>query len=103
MDLEGQFERAIRERRAVRLDYAGTGQREVEPYALCRTAQGSLVIVGFQRTGYSRSGRSSGWKTLDLNSVTRIQVLDEVFSPRADYNPEESKRFVSVIVEVSLQ
>lgn len=100
MEPARRLEQAIREKRIIRLVYAGTGDREVEPHALCRTPRGEIVMLGFQRLGESRSGKSSGWKTFDVNQASNVEVLDRGFDPRSDYDRQGIRGILSVIVEV---
>ena len=97
-----QLIRAIHERRILRLNYMGSN-REVEPYALCGTSGDQLILVVYQRSGHSKSGRPVGWKTLDLGHIISIEVLDQVFRPRADYNPRENQRYSRIIAEARHQ
>ncbi|HET8580233.1 MAG TPA: WYL domain-containing protein [Nitrospiraceae bacterium] len=100
MDLQQRVLLAIQERRLVTLDYDAKGERIVEPYALCESSLGELLVVGYQRSGYSESGRPSGWRTFQLKRLTGLSLGAEIFSRRADFNPGNNRRFKTVIAEV---
>lgn len=82
---KAKVEDAIKQRRLLELVY-GLGARLIEPYVLYETLQGAWLLSAYQRSGPSMSGHPEGWKTFDGNLVSSVQVLEEHFEPRSDYN-----------------
>lgn len=89
--------RAIKERRVVRLVYQGSGTREIEPYVLFKDHEGNVLVSAYQRAGVSKHGSVSGWKTFDVNRITSLQVSDEHFELRPDYNAANRERYPTII------
>jgi predicted DNA-binding transcriptional regulator YafY len=80
---------AIDEKRRLQIDYDGT-QRVFEPHTLGADSSGETMVCGYQVRGASRSGHSSGWKTLRLARIENISALSEHFHhPRTEYQRDD--------------
>ncbi len=84
----------------VELVYEDAGLREIEPYVLYLDRHGRTLLIAYQRTGYSGSGRNVGWKTFEVDRVRSVRLLQVAFAPRADYVPgsvgTDSKIFAQI-------
>lgn len=81
---------AIRQKCRLQIDYYGASQRVVEPHTLGADASGAMLLCGYQLSGGSRSGQSSGWKTFSLTLIGQISALNEHFRhPRAEYKRDD--------------
>lgn len=91
---------AIRDRRLIRFYYAATsspGVRTVEPHVLGTNRKGSLALSAWFLRGESASAEGPGWREYLLDSVSEVEVLDEVFEgPRPGYRPGGGRNFTSV-------
>ena len=81
---------ALRERRMLAFRYHDH-LRRVEPHALGRMKDGAIVLLAWQVAGGSRSEPPPGWRNFLLTELGPLEVLDETFTPRADYRPEKTK------------
>ncbi len=62
------------------------GYREIEPHALGYTRAGNLALRGYQRNGYSRSGKCPDWKLLRINRAGDLSSdPDTSFTTRPEY------------------
>ncbi len=81
---------AIRNRAVVQFYYDG-GTRTVEPHCHGISTTGNEVLRAYQTAGYSESGKSVGWKILEVAKITSFRQADVTFSTnRPGYNPNDS-------------
>jgi len=92
---------AIRERKFLQFYYDG-GIRVVEPYAYGYGKNGDLKLRAYQVSGYSSSGQVEGWKLFNAGKITDIQIFNERFSVRAEYNPFGDKHIPNIICKVEV-
>src|SRR6185437_13334821 len=62
--------------------------RIVEPHAIYIGSNDRGFVDFYQRSGWSRSGTLPGWRRFALIDVVDLQPLDQTFTPRGDYRPE---------------
>lgn len=79
------IEHAISNKKVVTFHYDGM-PRVVEPHLLGTTKTGNLALRAYQIGGYSSSGVLS-WKLFLVEKMSNIQVLNDDFVERPDYNP----------------
>lgn len=65
--------------------------RVVEPYAL-HQGKDSVLLHCFQVEGYSASPNPIGWRNLKLTNIQFVQVLNQTFEIRPDFNPSKFVR-----------
>lgn len=75
---------AIEDGLLVEFDYKGF-HRIVQPYELGKTIRGDILFRGFQIAGESFGRRVEAWKLFRLDYISHLEIMDEEFSPRADY------------------
>ena len=75
---------AIEDGLLVEFDYKGY-HRIVEPYELGQTVRDDYLFRGFQIAGESFGRKVSGWKLFRLDYISHLEILDEEFTPQADY------------------
>jgi hypothetical protein len=92
--------KAIASRRLVELVY-NSQRRLIEPYSHGFASDGREMILGFQRAGGSDSGQTEGWKTLAVERIERIALVDVSFIPgRVDYRAGSSKNIDDLHCEI---
>ena len=89
---------AISERRSLSLSYGGN--RVVDPHIVYESSAGKILMDAYQTSGYSEGGESIGWKRGEVDQITSVQILDQTFSVRSDYNPSNRERYVRIICKV---
>lgn len=73
----------------VEFDYDG-GPRIVEPHAHGISTAGHEVLRGYQTGGYSRSGKSEGWRLFDVSKIEGLrQTGDHFMQDRPNYSPDD--------------
>lgn len=95
--LENAFASAARARRLVWLTEPGGRYRVVEPYMIFRSSTGKRLFHFYQVGGYSAGGILRGWKNPQTNVFDSAEAQDELFIPRASYNPFNRALFPEVI------
>ncbi len=74
--------------------------RIVEPYMVFVSGTGKRLFHGFQIGGYSSGGILRGWKNMEPAAFDGAQIVDQPFTPRADYNPFNEEMFPDVAFAV---
>ncbi len=87
--VEGLVREALRTRRILQFRYHDHPRR-VEPHALGRMKDGTLVLLAWQSSGGSRSEPPPGWRNFQLADIGAPELRDETFVRRPDYRPEKS-------------
>jgi hypothetical protein len=80
---------AINNKYIIEFYYDG-GFRTIEPHCHGYT-QYSEVLRGFQTSGFSQSGETSGWKLFDVSKILNLSVTpNHFYGPRPGYNPNDT-------------
>jgi len=80
---------AIEQGRVIRFHYDG-GTRDVEPHVHGFGQDGAELMRGYQVSGFSRSGQTTGWKLFRLDEVRAMALTDRSFaSARDGYEPND--------------
>lgn len=79
---------AIQHRSLIRLCYDGE-TRIVAPYLYGRSVKGNMILSGFQVRNLTEPSTRPAWRTFDEQGITELDLLDEPFRPRGDYNPND--------------
>lgn len=87
--MEELLRAAIVERRRASLSYKGT-QRIIDPYLLGINKKGNEALRAFQVAGYSSSGDLPAWRLYLVRDIDYVELLEDHFQPRPDYNPNDS-------------
>ena len=61
--------------------------RTVEPYGVVRTSRNQIVLVCWQSIGFTKAGGKEGYRNLVLNRIIELEILDNHFQKRTDFNP----------------
>lgn len=97
MDREHLLEtlcKAIKGRRSVAIHLLGDDEaRTCHPHILYESGTGRLLIEGAQTGGASTSGRSTIWRSFDVDRVEELQIQDDVFQPQVSFNPLNRERY----------
>jgi hypothetical protein len=67
--------------------------RTIEPYMVYTSTKGKRLFHCYQLSGFSERGQSQGWKNPEVESFAKVEVLQDKFQPRTDYNPFNLKMF----------
>lgn len=83
---------AANSRNICSLKLAGeNGYRTVHVHGIFMPKQGTLTILCWQKSGYSKRGASEGYKNLVLERCENVLVLSRKFVKRRDFNPQDGK------------
>ena len=61
--------------------------RTVEPYGVVRTTRNQIVLVCWQSIGFTKAGGKEGYRNLVLDRIIELEILDNHFQKRTDFNP----------------
>ena len=100
MDVESAFIQAGRAGKLVWLTEPGGRYRVVEPYMVFRSSTAKRLFHMYQVGGYSAGGILREWKNPEVSVFDSAQIVDQRFTPRADYNPFNEAMFPEVIFAV---
>jgi hypothetical protein len=67
--------------------------RTIEPYMVYTSTKGKRLFHCYQLSGFSERGQTQGWKNPEVESFVEVQVLQDKFEPRPEYNPFNLKMF----------
>ncbi len=76
------------------------GERVIEPHILYVSSNGNILLDAYQISGYSESNEPVAWKRFNIDEIKSAELVDETFTPRPDYNPNNSERYVTIIAKV---
>jgi hypothetical protein len=65
--------------------------RVVHPYGVCKTSGNKIVLVCWQSLGFTNSRGEPGYRNLLLTDLEEVEVLDNHFQKREDFNPEDGQ------------
>ena len=63
--------------------------RLINPYGVCQSSRNQIVLVCWQTAGFTKAGGKEGYRNLQLNRITEIDILDTSFQKRDDFNPSD--------------
>jgi hypothetical protein len=81
---------AIAQKKRIQIHYKG-GARIVEPHQVAYNERNNLALSAYFVRGYSSSGSGVGWREYLISDIQGVQILEENFSTRPDYNPNGTK------------
>lgn len=65
--------------------------RVIHPHGIARTPRNQIVVVCWQAMGITKAGSGEGYRNLQLDRVIEIEVLDQLFEKREDFNPLDTQ------------
>ena len=65
--------------------------RVIEPYGVCRTSKGKIMVVCKQVAGFTKAGGMEGYRNLDLKKIKEVEIMDRGFEVSSDFNPSDPK------------
>jgi hypothetical protein len=98
--VESVFVQAAQQRNLCEITDQGGNKRVIEPYMVYGSATGKRLFHCYQVGGYSKSGNPAGWKNPEVDSFVGAVVRKEMFTPRSEYNPFNSKMFPTVYFSI---
>ena len=100
IEVESAFTAAARAMSLVWLTEPSGRYRIVEPYMVFCSRTGKRLLHLYQVGGYSAGGILRGWKNAEVEAFDSAQVVDQRFTPRAEYNPFNLEMFPEVVFAV---
>jgi predicted DNA-binding transcriptional regulator YafY len=83
---------AGQERLASRISLSGEPfPRVVHPYGIARTSRNQIILVCWQALGMTKAGRGEGYRNLQLDRITEIEILETHFQKRDDFNSNDAQ------------
>jgi hypothetical protein len=67
------------------------GYRMIHTHGIFMSRDKKLTIVCWQKSGFSDSGATEGYKNLALGRCENVLVLNRKFVKRRDFNPKDEK------------
>ena len=91
-EITQQFWQASEKRRVCRITMKGEPlPRSVHPYGICRTSAKSIVLVCWQAMGFTKAGGKAGYRNLSLEDIIEMEMLENHFTVRDDFNPSDGQ------------
>ena len=86
---------AIKNKLRLKIKYNGT-ERIIEPHAFGLDKRGEKLRA-FQVSGFSVSGKPSGWKLFKCEDINSIVELTEYFEVRPGYNHSGDRQIPNIL------
>lgn len=87
-EITQQLWEAAQEQVACRITLRGEFlPRLVFPYGICQTSRNQIMFVCWQEMGFTKAGRTSGYRNLDLHDIADVEITEDKFQRRDDFNP----------------
>jgi hypothetical protein len=61
--------------------------RVVHPHGIARTSRNQIVLVCWQALGLTKAGAGPGYRNLQVDKIVELEILDDHFHKRDDFNP----------------
>ena len=91
---------AIRHRRVLKAYYDG-GERIFEPHSCGYGSSRQGLVRCYQVSGFSQSGKSSGWKLWLLEKISSCSATGSTFeNPRDGYNSLGDRHIPTIVEKV---
>ena len=65
--------------------------RTIQPHGIARTPKNQIVLVCWQTMGFTKAGGKAGYRNLQLDHIVEIEILDQHFQKRDDFNPPDGQ------------
>ncbi|HMR57809.1 MAG TPA: WYL domain-containing protein [Cyclobacteriaceae bacterium] len=65
--------------------------RTVCPYGVCTTTRNQIVLVCWQTFGFTKAGGKEGYRNLQLDRIIELEILENHFEKRTDFNPHDGQ------------
>jgi hypothetical protein len=86
-ELSQEFWQASQENRACRITMTGEPlPRTIYPYGIAKTSKNQIVLVCWQALGFTKAGAKEGYRNLVLENIDELEVLENHFQKRDDFN-----------------
>jgi len=86
---------AIKNKKILKIKYKGT-KRIIELHAYGKDKRGEKLRA-YQVSGFSESGKSSGWKLFKCEDITSMIELSDSFKIRPNYNHSGDRQIPNII------
>jgi hypothetical protein len=81
---------ASERKRACRITMRGEPiVRVVYPYGICCTSRNHIVLVCWQALGFTKAGGKPGYRTLVLEDIENVEILETGFQVQPDFNASD--------------
>ena len=80
-ELIKQLYQASNERKQCRISLEGEPfPRVIHPYGVCTTSRNKIVLACQQVAGFTKAGRTAGFRNLDFKRLKEVELLNEMFA-----------------------
>lgn len=62
-------------------------ERLIHPYGICQTSANQIMLLCWQELGFTKAGRTAGYRNLKLSDIENIEITELHFVKRDDFNP----------------
>lgn len=101
-EIEDKICNSINNKKILKIQYKNDSLRLIEPYLYgIDKKHHSKLLSAYQISGFSSTGKNTGWKSFNIQNIKNIVELDEYFEIRHDYNPR-AYDFISTTCEINL-
>ncbi len=97
---ENEIQFAIENQKSIIVNYENSLSRTIDPYIVYVSSTGKTLFDGYQTEGYSQTGSIPAWRRFNVSEITCIEVTNNTFDIRLDYNPNNSDRYSSIISKI---
>jgi hypothetical protein len=63
--------------------------RNVNPYGICQTSMNKIMLVCWQSMGFTKPGRTAGFRNLALDSIAEAEITELHFEKEESFNPKD--------------
>lgn len=91
-EITQQLWEAAEKKRKCRIRLGGEPiERLIHPYGVCQTAGNKIMLVCWQELGFTKAGRTAGYRNLKLADIETIEITELHFIKRDDFNPADGQ------------
>jgi hypothetical protein len=83
---------ASEKKRACRIQMKGEFlSRTIHPYGVCKTSRNQIALICWQTLGFTKAGGKEGFRNLILEDCEDVEILENRFQVRKDFNAGDSQ------------
>ena len=91
-EITQQLYHASERKRACRIQLIGEPiPRTVYPYGIAKSSKDQIVLVCWQKMGFTKAGGKEGYRNLLLEKIAELEILDWHFKKPEDFNPLDTQ------------
>lgn len=91
---------SINNKKLLKIQYKRDSERLIEPYVYgVDKKHHSKLLSAYQISGFSSTGKNTGWKLFNIQNIESMVELDEYFQVRPDYD-RRAYDFIKAICKI---